>query len=296
MVTFICTNCTRPTQSFYKVYSTPGSIQLTTCQSCHHDVDPYVEREWLLVIMDFILHRPEAFRHVLYNRDPFCHFGSDEMASSSSTLVKFATATYLIRTCLWCAVVGEMKEDQSQIGTYKYDVFQMVLQLFVGDVVLITSTMLAGMLIVCKCYKNRGLETPPSTESKKSKMFDPFFISKIYIALTIPNLFHAVTLAVFIWENSTTICMLGTLFVLSLQREGVAIVMESRQNYSGAQDHTEKTRQRQNHSVSSYIPQSLPFFIGLVLFLAVQQIGFRLFIQQKLGIGIPMPTMTELMS
>lgn len=72
MARLVCTNCRRPTDTLYRVFSNPGSIQLTTCVSCGRDVDPYIEREWLLVIMDCVLHRPEAFLHVLYNRAPLC--------------------------------------------------------------------------------------------------------------------------------------------------------------------------------------------------------------------------------
>ena len=72
MARLICTNCRRPTDTLYRVFSHPGSIQLTTCVSCGRDVDPHIEREWLLVIMDCVLHRPGAFLHVLYNRAPFC--------------------------------------------------------------------------------------------------------------------------------------------------------------------------------------------------------------------------------
>ena len=40
-----------------------------TCSQCHKMVDPYIEREWLLVVIDCILLREEAYRHVLYNVD-----------------------------------------------------------------------------------------------------------------------------------------------------------------------------------------------------------------------------------
>ena len=40
---------------------------------CHKVVDKYVEYELILVIIDVILHRPQAFRHVLYNRRSLTH-------------------------------------------------------------------------------------------------------------------------------------------------------------------------------------------------------------------------------
>ncbi|KAL7474797.1 hypothetical protein ACHAW6_000752 [Cyclotella cf. meneghiniana] len=87
MIAYICTNCSRPTSSLYKVYSSPGSIQLTTCQACLHDIDPYIEREWLLVAMDCVLHRPEALRHVMYNREPCSSLASDEIRRTHHSML-----------------------------------------------------------------------------------------------------------------------------------------------------------------------------------------------------------------
>lgn len=62
-----CIYCLTPAESLYKKYGT--SIKLTQCRQCHRDVDPYTEREWLLVSLDCILLRQAAYRHVLYNRE-----------------------------------------------------------------------------------------------------------------------------------------------------------------------------------------------------------------------------------
>ena len=47
----------------------PASIKLTVCRNCQNNVDPYVERDYLLVVLDCILLRIPAYRHVLYNVD-----------------------------------------------------------------------------------------------------------------------------------------------------------------------------------------------------------------------------------
>jgi hypothetical protein len=64
-----CVHCATPCASLYRQYtSSPSSIKLTACQTCGNDVDPYIEREWLLVSLDCILLRLPAYRHVLYHR------------------------------------------------------------------------------------------------------------------------------------------------------------------------------------------------------------------------------------
>ena len=44
------------------------NIRLTRCQKCGKVADKYVEYELLLVLMDTVLHRKPAIRHLLYNR------------------------------------------------------------------------------------------------------------------------------------------------------------------------------------------------------------------------------------
>ena len=37
--------------------------------------DPLVEHELLLVLLDLVLHKREAYRHLLFNRPPHCALG-----------------------------------------------------------------------------------------------------------------------------------------------------------------------------------------------------------------------------
>ena len=50
----------------YVQYS-EGSIRLKRCVRCSQLVDKYIEFEWILIIIDIILFRVQAYRHVLRN-------------------------------------------------------------------------------------------------------------------------------------------------------------------------------------------------------------------------------------
>ena len=75
---YTCIHCLQPTPILYRQYSTKYNIKLQQCtststtktsiSSCSKDVDPYIEYELLLVCMDMILFRKNAFRHFLFNR------------------------------------------------------------------------------------------------------------------------------------------------------------------------------------------------------------------------------------
>jgi Arv1-like family len=43
------------------------TLRLNRCIACHQTIDPYCERESLLVVLDLILLRQESYRHVLCN-------------------------------------------------------------------------------------------------------------------------------------------------------------------------------------------------------------------------------------
>ena len=65
---YACISCLYPTNTLYRQYSTKYNIKLHTCQQCFKDVDTYIEHELLLVIMDIVLFRKFAYRHLLFNR------------------------------------------------------------------------------------------------------------------------------------------------------------------------------------------------------------------------------------
>jgi lipid intermediate transporter len=54
-------------ESLYVEYS-ETNIRLTRCGKCHKVADKYVEFELLLVLLDAVLHREPAIRHLLHNR------------------------------------------------------------------------------------------------------------------------------------------------------------------------------------------------------------------------------------
>lgn len=61
-----CVECGARVDSVYRSFGA-GNIRMTTCESCGRFADKYVEYELLLVCMDLLLMRVEAFRHCIFN-------------------------------------------------------------------------------------------------------------------------------------------------------------------------------------------------------------------------------------
>ncbi|GFT42005.1 protein ARV1 [Nephila pilipes] len=62
----ICVHCGATNQSLYKQFSS-DIIKLTKCENCDNLVDEYVETEYSIIVIDMLLLRKEALRHVLFN-------------------------------------------------------------------------------------------------------------------------------------------------------------------------------------------------------------------------------------
>lgn len=62
----ICIECMHPVSSLYVSYS-PTNIRSTACPSCNKFADKYIEHDAVMVAIDLMLLRPQAFRHMVFN-------------------------------------------------------------------------------------------------------------------------------------------------------------------------------------------------------------------------------------
>lgn len=62
----ICIECTHPVTTLYTSYS-PTNLRLTACPSCNKFADKYIEYDRVLIFIDLLLLRPQAYRHVVFN-------------------------------------------------------------------------------------------------------------------------------------------------------------------------------------------------------------------------------------
>lgn len=62
----ICIECSNPVSSLYLKYSY-SNITLTRCAHCGEPCDVYVEYDKVILAIDLILLKPQAFKHLIYN-------------------------------------------------------------------------------------------------------------------------------------------------------------------------------------------------------------------------------------
>ncbi|VEU24096.1 DEKNAAC105382 [Brettanomyces naardenensis] len=62
----ICVECSAPIGSLYERYK-GNHIRLTVCSNCHQVADRYIEYDKVLLFIDLMLLKPQAYKHAIYN-------------------------------------------------------------------------------------------------------------------------------------------------------------------------------------------------------------------------------------
>ena len=276
---YCCVECLAPSPTLYRRYTTHASVKLTRCPGCGLDVDPYVEREAMLIAFDIVLHRIAAYRHVLFNRNPFADFCP---AASVGRSVKFALGLSILDAYI--------KFEALRFRLYSADP-SMFLHLlawsFLEQMALVIGTILAVLPLLGSSFDmtpgNVNTNDSSSSTAMSSHTVDRhapsrgYIISRILLAIMLPSTFKAVTIFVHIWENSPTTRALGSVFVAYMQWIGVHCCMERVMKWIvDAQRSSPRNRTRLLERMILVIPGCpliggfilrlvIPFMVGILL-------------------------------
>mmetsp|Transcript_2195 Transcript_2195/g.3492 ORF Transcript_2195/g.3492 Transcript_2195/m.3492 type:complete len:324 (-) Transcript_2195:203-1174(-) len=226
---FVCIECLAPSPSLYKIHPAGLSVKLTRCSICNAVVDPYIERELLLVLMDTMLHRKNAFRHLLFHRRLL-----DPKYNAAETTIQSLLAQ------AFCAVVMDayIKYDEvlmndsvggygssdyggadANVGSNAHG-FNVLPELIAFSCIEYTAMLfgcITAALVYCACL---------SMCRKNAYMHQLQFIN-LFLAVNMPAIFlNSIAIFFLIWENTVTIRALSHLLVLSFQRLALQVVLE----------------------------------------------------------------------
>lgn len=200
---YVCVHCSCPCAALYRRLSVSlSSIKALTCNNCNMLVDPYIEREWLLVVIDCILLREEAFRHVLFNVDELHNF--PVLWLCESILARSILDTYLKWHAMTICDSDRLLQQSNQL-------FQL------APILLSSAFEIMFQWFVMQLVQSR------QEHDKRKKM-------QLLWGLLLPTSFCIVTIFVSMWENTKTVRMLGSLLVASWQ--GVAIWVVTKDLYT----------------------------------------------------------------
>lgn len=70
---FRCVECNEKATELYRDYRN-GILKITICESCQKPVDKYIEYDPVIILIDAILCKTQAFRHILFNTNLNIHW------------------------------------------------------------------------------------------------------------------------------------------------------------------------------------------------------------------------------
>ncbi|KAK6488985.1 protein ARV1 isoform X1 [Huso huso] len=65
-VLYKCIECTQEANELHRDYSN-GVLKITICKSCQKPVDKYIEYDPVIILIDAILCKAQAYRHIIFN-------------------------------------------------------------------------------------------------------------------------------------------------------------------------------------------------------------------------------------
>ena len=250
---YVCVYCGTPCSCLYRQLNknSLSSIKAMHCDNCHRIVDPYIERELLLVLIDCILLRPEAYRHVLYNnQDLSCYVrfhnnssnnkeppatNANTASTSSATrvqrLVQWTLLSSLFHAYLkWQAFLHSQQHQQQA----RYGVSMPLTVIATAE----SSTLLHATFIVTSfldlaaqwlaIYGFSKLLSAASSNNRSTISKSPSpshnISYQLYLGLLLPTSFQIVCVLVLLWENSKTSTALGSLLIAFWQYLGISLV------------------------------------------------------------------------
>ncbi len=282
---YTCITCLCPSPLLYKQYSSAKNIKLETCSKCSHDVDPYIERELLLVLMDMILLRRTAYRHFFFNRSHALYengsqqgFGTGRAVSSKAVLGMYSLQNILIGTFASVLLRVSLKLQDVPDEQSANDFQGIMYPLLSASLVEFLSQWVVTMATAYACIL-------PHTFGKSLPLL---FWKQLHLAIISPQLFHVITLLVHIYENSFMVRGLGSLVVPCFGYLSIITVME-RWLYHFKWKQQENTDEIKNEmeKVNLSIASSFPFLLGLF---------FELFVSTRVSRDRPVNQVVETIS
>jgi hypothetical protein len=211
---FVCVHCGTPSSSLYRQLSASlSSIKAMNCTNpqCNQVVDPYIEREWLLVAIDCILLRPEAYRHVLFNvKEPF------ETVTLRRALQLTIASSILHAYLKWETFMTSSEQNNKESSRTTLFVVLLGVTSFLDFAV--------QWLAIYGFVSNIVIH--PKTSIKTVK----YLPAKLFWALILPMSFQVVSIFVLIWENSKTTRALGSLLIASWQSLAISLIVHNINN------------------------------------------------------------------
>ncbi|XP_041993172.1 protein ARV 2-like [Salvia splendens] len=200
---FRCVQCGFPVKTLYIQYS-PGNIRLVKCGNCKAVADEYIECEVMILILDLILHKPKAYRHVFYNM-----FGK-ETVNFESLLWKLVLVYGMLDIYrMW--VLSTNEKEYTMPASFPSFLLEF------GK--MLTGVMFGNLIFICVlfCCTRKLLSPATIFHGWKQMLF----------VVVVSSYFKIFLLAMMVWEFPSSVIVIIDVFVLSSNIVALKVITNS---------------------------------------------------------------------
>ncbi|CAK9222018.1 unnamed protein product [Sphagnum troendelagicum] len=195
----MCVHCATPVDAVYVEYS-PGNIRLSVCAKCEHTADEYVECEMMIVLIDLVLQKSKAYRHIFFNYPLLHKLSMQEFVWKASLLV------LLLDSCMF--YYFEMA------FIYSFCFVQCHMKLVVAKVALVDNLSLLTVLVVSHILLKRAA-------------YSKTVWTDIRMALVLSSYFKLFVFAMMVWEFSPLMAFIIDMLVLSSNTVAIKVMLNT---------------------------------------------------------------------
>ncbi|GAV90897.1 Arv1 domain-containing protein [Cephalotus follicularis] len=199
-----CVQCKFAVKTLFVQYS-PGNIRLIKCENCKSVADEYIECEFMILLIDLILHKPKAYRHLLYN---VLH--QDTLNVEEGLLWKFACG-FLLLDAYRFLLLKRNEEEWGSSVKYASSVWicqKMLMDIFFGN-----------FLFFCMFSL--------STKNLLNTSVGVSRYKELFLAIFVSSYFKIFLIAMMVWEFPASVIFIIDLFVLSSNIVALKVITES---------------------------------------------------------------------
>ncbi|XP_011039576.1 PREDICTED: protein arv1 homolog isoform X1 [Populus euphratica] len=204
-----CVECGFPIKTLFVQYS-PGNIRLMRCENCKAVADEYIECEFMIILIDLILHKTKAYRHLLFN------VINQHTVNFEGCFAGFVMEVNLCVSPSGCLSLllkrnegewGSSMSFSSIVWTFQ----EIVQDVFVGNFVFFCIFLLSMRLML-------------NTTIQISRCKD------ILLAVLVSSYFKIFLIATMVWEFLSSVIFIIDLFVLSSNTVALKVITDSAMN------------------------------------------------------------------
>ncbi|XP_072989270.1 protein ARV 2-like isoform X3 [Typha latifolia] len=178
-----CVNCGWRVKTLFVQYS-PGNIRLMKCDNCKAVADSYVECEFMIILIDLILHKTKAYRHLLFN-----------MLNVDASDNKVQTTAVLRMVSFLKSSRDDGDSSRSPFSSI-WTCLKVLLDVLLGNLMFVVVVILGSKFLL-------------------SLSFDITRYKEVFLAILISSYFKLFLISMMVWEFPLSVIFIIDIFVFS---------------------------------------------------------------------------------